>query len=413
MSVVIGARGQSSDTSNTTYDVTVLGAGPYGLSAAAHLQQRGLKVATFGKPLVLWREHMPQGMLLRSYWWASNLSDPAQQYSFKNYLIEQGMEPSPALDPLPIQTFIDYALWFQRNAVPELDETYISMIERNDQAYIVKLADGRTITSKNIVMAPGLHYYRYVPDEYAGLPSSLVSHSTDHQNLASMAGKDVAIIGRGQAALETAALAAEAGANIQIISRSPLRWVKIASGKLPPWLQKIRSPKAGMGSGWMNLLLETYPYMLQRLPQERRDNLVETTHGPAGSHWLKPRLLGKVQIMEETSVLEAKEVGGRVRLSLSTGKEIEVDHVIVGTGFKADIKRLPMLDQQIIDEVRTYKGSPILNTWFQSSIPSLYFIGYSSVRSFSPLYRFVIGVDAAAKRVSTSIAREARQLTRV
>ncbi|GLV61047.1 hypothetical protein KDH_78640 [Dictyobacter sp. S3.2.2.5] len=413
MSVIIGAPGQAADTSNTTYDVTVLGAGPYGLSAAAHLKQQGLKVATFGKPLVLWREHMPKGMLLRSYWWASNLSDPERKYCFKNYLIEQGMDPSTELDPLPIQTFIDYAMWFQRHAVPDLDETYISSIARNGQSYTIKLVDGRTISSKTVVMAPGLHYYRYIPEEYQGLPLSLVSHSTDHQDFTAMAGKDVAIIGRGQAALETAALASEAGANIQIISRSPLRWVKIASGKLPPWLQKLRAPKAGMGSGWMNLLLETYPYMLQRLPQERRDNLVDTTHGPAGSHWLKPRLLGKVQILEETSVLKVEEVGGRVRLTLSGGKEIEVDHVILGTGFKADLKRLPMLDPEIIDSVRTYHGSPILNTWFQSSIPSLYFIGYSSVRSFSPLYRFVIGADAAAKRVSASIKREARQLARV
>src|SRR5439155_13465533 len=43
------------------YDVIVVGAGPYGLSAAAHLQGRGLKVAIFGKPLHFWREYMPQG----------------------------------------------------------------------------------------------------------------------------------------------------------------------------------------------------------------------------------------------------------------------------------------------------------------------------------------------------------------
>ncbi|GCE21883.1 FAD-dependent oxidoreductase [Dictyobacter kobayashii] len=413
MSVIIGGPGEAVEVSNTTYDVVVLGAGPYGLSAAAHLKQRGLKVAVFGKPLLLWREHMPQGMLLRSYWWASNLSDPAQKYTFKHYLIEQGIEPSPSLDPLPIQTFIDYALWFQQHAVPDLDETYISSIERNDRHYTVKLVDGRILSSRTIVMAPGLHYYRYIPEEYRALPSNLVSHSTDHQHFRDFAGKEVAIIGRGQAALETAALAAEAGANVQIISRSPLKWVKVASGKLPPWLQQLRAPKAGMGSSWMNLLLEKYPYMLQRLPQERRDTLVDTTHGPAGSHWLKPRLLGKVQILEETAILEAKESGERVTLKLSTGKSIEVDHVILGTGFKADLKRLPMLDPTITEAVRTYQGSPVLNTWFQSSMPGLYFIGYSSVRSFSPMYRFVIGADAAAKRVSSAIARDLTVAARV
>src|SRR5437870_11911926 len=38
------------------YDVAVVGAGPYGLSVAAHLLGRGLRVAVFGKTLEMWRE---------------------------------------------------------------------------------------------------------------------------------------------------------------------------------------------------------------------------------------------------------------------------------------------------------------------------------------------------------------------
>ncbi|HEX4560478.1 MAG TPA: NAD(P)-binding protein, partial [Gemmatimonadales bacterium] len=58
------------------YDAVVVGAGPYGLSTAAHLIGRGLDVAVFGKTLEMWRDHMPQGMWLRSHWWATNLADP-------------------------------------------------------------------------------------------------------------------------------------------------------------------------------------------------------------------------------------------------------------------------------------------------------------------------------------------------
>ena len=49
----------------TYYDTVVVGAGPYGLSATAQLLGRGVKVAIFGRPLQLWREKMPRGMLLR------------------------------------------------------------------------------------------------------------------------------------------------------------------------------------------------------------------------------------------------------------------------------------------------------------------------------------------------------------
>ena len=47
------------------HDVVVLGAGPYGLGAGAHLQQvKGLGVKVFGEPMWFWKNQMPAGMLL-------------------------------------------------------------------------------------------------------------------------------------------------------------------------------------------------------------------------------------------------------------------------------------------------------------------------------------------------------------
>jgi FAD-dependent urate hydroxylase len=76
VSVSLDIQKREGSVPTAHYDVVVMGAGPYGLAAAAHLQGHGLKVGVFGKPLKLWRENMPQGMLLRSYWWATNISDP-------------------------------------------------------------------------------------------------------------------------------------------------------------------------------------------------------------------------------------------------------------------------------------------------------------------------------------------------
>jgi flavin-dependent dehydrogenase len=42
------------------------GAGPYGLSAAAHLIRAGVDVRVFGGPMESWAHHMSTGMLLRS-----------------------------------------------------------------------------------------------------------------------------------------------------------------------------------------------------------------------------------------------------------------------------------------------------------------------------------------------------------
>ena len=103
------------------YDAVVVGAGPYGLSTAAHLLGRGLRVAVFGKAMELWRDHMPKGMLLRSQWWATNLSDPGRRYTFQRFFRESRRMPGY---PVPLETFLEYALWFQRHAVPDVDETY-------------------------------------------------------------------------------------------------------------------------------------------------------------------------------------------------------------------------------------------------------------------------------------------------
>ena len=88
-------------------DAVVIGAGPYGLSAATHLRARGLQTAIFGKPLGMWRDHMPRGMNLRSQWWATNLWDPREALGFARFFRESQYREG---HPLPIDAFIDYGL---------------------------------------------------------------------------------------------------------------------------------------------------------------------------------------------------------------------------------------------------------------------------------------------------------------
>src|SRR3989442_6423950 len=148
---------------SAVYDAVVVGAGPYGLSAAAHLLGRGLRVAVFGRTLEMWREHMPKGMLLRSHWWATNLSDPRKDHGFEHFSEASKREKGY---PLPIETFVDYGLWFQQRAVPDVDETYVSLIERQDGHFLLTLADGREVHSQAVVMAIGLCYYANRPAQY-------------------------------------------------------------------------------------------------------------------------------------------------------------------------------------------------------------------------------------------------------
>jgi thioredoxin reductase len=388
------------------YDVAIVGAGPYGLATAAHLSGQGLNVIVFGKPMQLWREHMPQGMLLRSYWWATNISDPNKQYGLERFCQLTDRHP---VDPMARETVIDYGLWFYQQTIPNADQTYVKTIERQGGQFTLTLEDERTVTCEAVVMAPGLGYYVHRPAEYCRLPSQVLSHTADHNSFECFAGQSLAIIGGGQSALETAALAHEAGVHVQLITRSPLVWIQ--DGPSFPehrsLLERIRSPKAGIAPGWFSWQLEHLPYLFQSLPRAARDRLLRGrgSYGPMGASWLKPRVLGQVDLHELQRVVQLQDGDNGVEITLSNHKRLNVDHVMLATGYRADVKRLPMLHTDLLPQIKTYRDAPILSNTFESTVPGLYFIGFTSVLSCGPLYRFVVGTDAAARQVTRAVSR--------
>lgn len=404
MNTLFDVKDQPGTPSTAVYDVVVVGAGPYGLSVAAHLMNAGLKVAIFGKPLSFWSEHMPVGMLLRSAWWATHLSDPQKLYTLERYFKEIGQEPSHTF---PIETFIDYGLWFQQQVVPDVDETYVELIEKKERHFVLTLSDERVIQSRAVIMAPGLRYYIHRPDEYSHLPAELVSHSSDFHTFEQFVGKRLVIVGGGQGALENAALAHESGAQVELISRQPLIWIQ-PGPKHPSLMYRLRYPSSGIQPGWYSRLLEEFPYAFQHLPRKVKDSHLSGagSYGPKGDTPLKPRVLGKVAVHEAQQVQDVKETDGGVELLLSNNERVRADHVMLGTGYRVDIKRLPMLHPSLLSQIRTYQNAPILSDRFESSVPGMYFVGFSSVSSCGPLYRFVVGTPAAARRVAPAVAKQ-------
>jgi hypothetical protein len=261
-------------------------------------------------------------------------------------------------------------------------------------------------------MAPGLQPFVYRAPEYDHLPKELVSHTAIHRTFDELAGKKVAMIGGGQSSMESSALAYESGVQIELIARKPLNWIKEGAAfptdrKL---IDRILEPKAGISPGWFNRIEETFPYSFQALPRSTRDWLLSGvgSHGPKGSSWLRPRLIGKVPLLEQTSVLQSKETDNGVELTLSTNETRHYDHIILATGYRLNVKRLAMLGNSILPQIRDYKGAPVLSNRFESTVPDLYFVGFSSHNSCGPYYRFVVGVGAAARRVTETIAQRTR-----
>src|SRR6266436_1696097 len=208
----------------TKYDVAIIGAGPYGLSAAAHLRTvRGLDVHSFGEPMCFWERNMPTGMLLRSGWEATHIADPNQSLTLDAY---RAASCKPFSSPVPLDRFIEYGLWYQRRTVPDLDQRKIIRIESQAKDFKLMLEDGSSVLARRVVIAAGIGSFAWRPPVFAGFPSALVSHTSEHPELQRFAGKEVLVIGSGQSALESAALLHERGAEVEIISRArQIRWL--------------------------------------------------------------------------------------------------------------------------------------------------------------------------------------------
>ncbi|GAC1362551.1 MAG: hypothetical protein NVSMB44_18120 [Ktedonobacteraceae bacterium] len=389
------------------YDVVVVGAGPYGLTTAAHLLNKGVSVAVFGKTMELWREHMPEGMNLRSHWWATNLSDPQKKYSFDRFLKEKNYEK---VYPMPATYFIEYSLWFQKNAVPNVDETYVSSIERQGERFMLTLEDGRMVQARAVVMAVGVYYYANCPDEYSSLPAGYISHSFEHAGFKRFDGKRLLIIGGGQSAVEYAALANEAGANVQVVARRRIRWLSPDTAEdNRSWIEKVKEPNSSIARGWRNWILEYVPFLFYRFPQERKDRYLRNNYGAAAAAWLVDRVTGKVQFHEGQTITSMEVNDGLVDITLSNGEKFQVDHVLLSTGYKVSLQKLSMLHPSLKAQINADDDVPVLSHWYESSVPGLYFTGLSSIRAFGPLYRFVAGASSAGKRVASAAARHARK----
>src|ERR1039458_8844169 len=79
-------------------DTAIIGAGPYGLSIAAHLRHRGIPFRIFGRPMDSWLQHMPKGMMLKSDGFASDIYDPEQAFTLRQFSAEQGDRKSTRLN---------------------------------------------------------------------------------------------------------------------------------------------------------------------------------------------------------------------------------------------------------------------------------------------------------------------------
>jgi hypothetical protein len=393
----------------TKCDVAIIGAGPYGISATAHLRTiKGLDVHTFGEPMSFWQRNMPRGMLLRSGWAASQIADPNQALTMEAYQTANGIHFS---SPVPLDRFVGYGVWYQRQVLPDLDQRKIARVESDTNGFRLVLEEGGTIHAGRLVIAAGIGSFAWRPPEFARFPSSLASHTSENRDLQEFAGRQVLVIGSGQSALESAALLDENGAKVEIVARARhINWLgglvsKTIHHGLGTRISKFLYAPTDVGPAGISQVVAR-PNMVRRLPRPIQDWLRKRSIRPAGARWLVARLQN-VPMHLGRFIVSAAPAGEKIKVQLDNGTERTVDHVLLGTGYRVDVSKYDFLAPELAQSISCFQGYPRLGEGFESSVPKLHFIGAPAVWSFGPLMQFVVGTHYSARTLHRCVAGKA------
>jgi FAD-dependent urate hydroxylase len=388
--------------------VAIIGAGPYGLAAAAHLRAVGIETYTFGRVMEFWENQMPAGMLLRSSWEASHIADPERRLTLDRY---QASRNVPLTKPIPLGDFIDYGRWFQQQSVPDIDERRVTSLEQTAKGFTLWLEDGDCLQTERVVVATGIAPFARRPLQFEGLPRELVSHTSEHRDLSRFGSGRVVVVGGGQSALESAALLVEAGKEVEVIIRKPevhwldqkLAWLKSEANPV----RRLFYPPTDVGPPGLNWIVAT-PGLFRRLPFSLQEKIAYRSIRPAGAGWLLPRV-GEVRITTSRVVNAASSAGGQVILKLDDNSQRSVDHVLLATGYRVDVSLYDFLAPELLKAVRRIDGYPLLGPGFESSMPGLHFLGAPGALSFGPVCRFVSGTPYTTRALARCIARKAHR----
>jgi Thioredoxin reductase len=370
-------------------DVVIIGAGPYGISVAAHAAAYGLSYKLMGYPMDFWKNQMPQNMFIRTPHDLVSFSDPKRKWTIHQYAKETNTKLE---SPLPRTVFVQYAFWFAEKTGVEFTPELVDEVSLDGGYYSIVTESGLQLEARNIVIATGIKEFQYMPSVFRGLPRSLVSHTLGYTSFETFQGKDVIVVGSGQSAWEAAALLYEAKANTQLIYR--------------------RSTPVYGGNRTQEVILRGIGNVFYKLPRFLKRKLWQIAAETVPiARFLRPYVEGKVPQIGNTQVEHIKNMDEKVQLSLSNGLTIIADHVIVASGFRINIDKLSFLNHDLKATIMREEGHtefPKLNKHFESSVKGLYFAGPLSSHSQGPTFRFILGLEKASNTIVSSIKCQGR-----
>jgi pyruvate/2-oxoglutarate dehydrogenase complex dihydrolipoamide dehydrogenase (E3) component len=104
-------------------------------------------------------------------------------------------------------------------------------------------------------------------------------------------------------------------------------------------------------------------------------------------------------------MVKASARGQTVTIELSDGAKREADYLFLGTGYRANVDKLTFIDGALRKQIRHHDGYPMLNEWFESSLPNLHFVGALAGRTFGPVCHFMSGAKYPARQIVQHAAK--------
>ena len=226
---------------------------------------------------------MPRQMLMRSAWEETSLSAPDAVGDIDRWVAATG---SKREEPIPLDLFLRYSAWFAEQFVRERDPNDVVAVEDADGRFRVTTAAGDEVEAAKVVLAVGVMPFAYVPPPLVGFVGGAVSLASGRPDeLAALGGQRVLVVGGGQAGLESAGLAAQGGATVELVTRSEVRWFGDREPYYPrtPFRQRLYRlayPAVGYGPPPLNRLV-LHPDFFAALPCGSGDPSRRTCCAPA------------------------------------------------------------------------------------------------------------------------------------
>ncbi|MBB3882561.1 NAD(P)-binding domain-containing protein [Acetobacter oeni] len=394
-------------------EIAIIGAGPYGLSLAAHLRAKGLDFRIFGHPMSFWKDSVPADLPLKAEGFALNLFEPGRGFTLEKFCQARGYAYARMGTPVPARVFREYGEAFQKTCVPELYPFMVTHLSGSEGSFTLRLDNGQVVRAVRVVLAVGIGHFAYMPSSVARLPREKVSHTFNTVSFGQFSGRRVVVIGAGSSAVDTAYFLHRAGADVALYVRRSKIWINHppqAIRGLKLLLTRLKKPRSGLGTGWRSRMACDFPGVFHLLPARLRLRITKGHLGPAASWFTGQAVREEVPVHLGMALESATDARDGLHLKFRntlTGqlKAVEADHLFAGTGARIDLARLPFLSGALRAAIRTEDNMPVLSGAFESSVSGLYFIGPAAAGSFGPLLRFAWGARFVARRLTRHLTR--------